>query len=277
LFSPNIASCFQFATSIEILANSWYVHGDVQSGITERNGAASVWWTWGPAQSINTGDGLHALARLSILENKSGFSNEVILKALSIFDSSYLTLCEGENLDINYQESPLVKEDDFMKMLQKRAGSLISCAFQFGYLGSKKRIQDIDEKHLIILKELGEMSGIIRELTSQNLILSSNSTLPPEIFHRFSSKNKNIFTTFLLNNADASTKRRIGEIYLKRVLENNDLDVIKEVIINSNYDDYFNNIMSNLKSNASDLIDKLSLSKDQLNKLSEIVIGDESF
>ena len=63
IFGDDLVKSFPFAASIEILASSWYVHGDVQSGITDRFGRPSVWWKWGPAQSINTGDGLHALAR----------------------------------------------------------------------------------------------------------------------------------------------------------------------------------------------------------------------
>ena len=61
---------------------------------------------------------MHALARLSLLKNNS-LSNEALLKSLSIFDNSYLMLCEGENLDINYQELPLVKINELLDMMKK--------------------------------------------------------------------------------------------------------------------------------------------------------------
>ena len=62
LFGGDIKNSYPFAAAAEILASSWYVHGDVQSGVTDRFGRPSVWWKWGPAQGINTGDGLHAQA-----------------------------------------------------------------------------------------------------------------------------------------------------------------------------------------------------------------------
>ncbi|MEC7921097.1 MAG: polyprenyl synthetase family protein [Chloroflexota bacterium] len=275
-FSDDIKPSYQFATSIEILANSWYVHEDVQSGITERNGRSSVWWAWGPAQGINTGDGLHALARLSLLENNSKFNEIILLKALSIFDSSYLTLCEGENLDIDYQEAPLVSEEKFMNMLKKRSGSLASCAFQFGYIASDAKIHNISEKKLGIIKELGEISGITRELNSQNLIIDSEN-LPTEIFHKFSSKKKNIITTYLLNNSDISTKRKIGEMYLKRVLEVDDLEALKKEALASDYKNYFSNLMGDYRSRSLEIVNGLGLSDNQNKKILTIVFPNESF
>lgn len=275
-FSDDIKPSYQFATSIEILANSWYVHEDVQSGITERNGRSSVWWAWGPAQGINTGDGLHALARLSLLENNSKFNEIILLKALSIFDSSYLTLCEGENLDIDYQEAPLVSEEKFMNMLKKRSGSLASCAFQFGYIASDAKIHNINEKKLGIIKELGEISGIVRELNSQNLIIDSEN-LPTEIFHKFSSKKKNIITTYLLNNSDISTKRKIGEMYFKRVLEVDDLEVLKKEALASDYKNYFSNLMGDYRSRSIEIVNGLGLSDNQNKKILTIVFPNESF
>ena len=186
IFGDDLSKSFPFAASIEILASSWYVHGDVQSGITDRFGRPSVWWKWGPAQSINTGDGLHALARLSLLKSDS-LSNEALLKALSIFDNSYLMLCEGENLDINYQESPIVKINNLLDMMEKRPGSLYGCCFQLGYLSMNSN--SFNDNDLEKLNKIGTMVGLLDELREQNSILIDEN-LEPEVFHRFASKKK---------------------------------------------------------------------------------------
>ena len=240
IFGDDLVKSFPFAASIEILASSWYVHGDVQSGITDRFGRPSVWWKWGPAQSINTGDGLHALARLSLLKNNS-LSNEALLKSLSIFDNSYLMLCEGENLDINYQELPLVKINELLDMMKKRSGSLYGCSYQLGYLSMNSG--NFNDDTLEILNKIGTLSGLLDELREQNSILTDEN-LEPEVFHRFASKKKNIFTSFILEDSDPSVKRIIGEIYFKRVLEESDLNTIKKTISdNKNYLEFYNNLI----------------------------------
>mgnify|MGYP003334761521 FL=1 len=264
IFGDDLSKSFPFAASIEILASSWYVHGDVQSGITDRFGRPSVWWKWGPAQSINTGDGLHALARLSLLKSDS-LSNEALLKALSIFDNSYLMLCEGENLDINYQESPIVKINNLLDMMEKRPGSLYGCCFQLGYLSMNSN--SFNDNDLEKLNKIGRMVGLLEELQEQNSILTDEN-LEPEVFHRFASKKKNIFTSFILEDSDPSIKRVIGEIYFKRVLEEPDLDIIKKTISeNKNYLDFYNNLVNKYKYEIENLINNLEFDKEIKSKL----------
>ena len=264
IFGDDLSKSFPFAASVEILASSWYVHGDVQSGITDRFGRPSVWWKWGPAQSINTGDGLHALARLSLLKSDS-LSNEALLKALSIFDNSYLMLCEGENLDINYQESPIVKINNLLDMMEKRPGSLYGCCFQLGYLSMNSN--SFNDNDLEKLNKIGRMVGLLEELQEQNSILTDEN-LEPEVFHRFASKKKNIFTSFILEDSDPSIKRVIGEIYFKRVLEEPDLDIIKKTISeNKNYLDFYNNLVNKYKNEIENLINNLEFDKEIKSKL----------
>lgn len=264
IFGDDLSKSFPFAASIEILASSWYVHGDVQSGITDRFGRPSVWWKWGPAQSINTGDGLHALARLSLLKSDS-LSNEALLKALSIFDNSYLMLCEGENLDINYQESPIVKINNLLDMMEKRPGSLYGCCFQLGYLSMNSN--SFNDNDLEKLNKIGTIVGLLEELQEQNSILIDEN-LEPEVFHRFASKKKNIFTSFILEDSDPSIKRVIGEIYFKRVLEEPDLDIIKKTISeNKNYLDFYNNLVNKYKNEIENLINNLEFDKEIKSKL----------
>ena len=61
------ASAMPAAAAVELVFRSSQIHGDIQDGVPERYGRPTVWWTWGPAQAINAGDGMHALARLSLL------------------------------------------------------------------------------------------------------------------------------------------------------------------------------------------------------------------
>lgn len=275
IFTDKSKFCYPFATAIEILANSWFVHGDVQNGITERNGKSSVWWVWGPAQSINTGDGLHALGRLALLDNKFDINEGIILTSLKAFDSAYLTLCEGENLDISYQEAPLLSEDDFLEMLQKRSGALFGCAFQLGYIGgnsAKKR--SLNEELLKQFQELGVFYGMKRELNEEKKLLSNESLVPPELFQRFSSKKKNLFVVYLLNNSEVSVKRKIGEMYLKRVLEETDRKDIISIVNDSKFDEFFEHKKESIQKSSIELIDRMRLETDEKEQILSLILED---
>ena len=56
--------------------------------------------------------------------------------------------------------------------------------------------------------------------------------------------------------SDPSIKRKIGELYLKRVLEESDLDVIKETISeHKDYVNFYNNLINKYSSEIDKLID----------------------
>ena len=89
-----------YAVAVELLHNFILVHEDVQNANTERNNRASIWWSWGPAQAINAGDGIHAMARISIFEQRksSGVSANprLISMALETIDNTPLEDSERE-------------------------------------------------------------------------------------------------------------------------------------------------------------------------------------
>lgn len=174
-------------------------------------------------------------------------------------------LCEGENLDINYQESPIVKINNLLDMMEKRPGSLYGCCFQLGYLSMNSN--SFNDNDLEKLNKIGTMVGLLEELQEQNSILTDEN-LEPEVFHRFASKKKNIFTSFILEDSDPSIKRVIGEIYFKRVLEEPDLDIIKKTISeNKNYLDFYNNLVNKYKNEIENLINNLEFDKEIKSKL----------
>ena len=97
----NYSIGLKYAISVELMHNFGLIHGDVQDGNTERLGRASVWWKWGPSQAINTGDGMHAMARLSLFQLcDQGEPLERVSTALEIVDDAILNRCEGEYLDV---------------------------------------------------------------------------------------------------------------------------------------------------------------------------------
>ena len=74
-----------------------------------------------------------------------------------------------------------------------------------------------------------------------------------------------------------SVKRKIGEMYFKRVLEVNDLEELKKEALSSNFNDYFINIIDEYKARSKDIVNDLGLNDLQNKKLLNIVFSDESF
>ena len=254
------------ASGIELLGNSWFVHGDVENGITHRNGKPTVWWVWGPAQAINTGDGFHALARLVIGNDADNQGDKKTLIALNRFDLAFLNLSEGESLDISYQDKPIVSIQEYINMIKKRSGSILGCAFEFGLLSSDLS-ESADAKQLEIFNGIGVNLGILRQLENDWKTIFENNLNNSELFNRFSSKKKNIGVLYSLEYENPSVKRKIGEIYLKRVLDEEDRKNIQNILGNTDFKQFYENLKEQAENKVNSQINKTILKSDQKNLL----------
>ena len=125
------------ASAVEYLYNHLLIHEDIRDGNSERDGMASVWWSWGPAQAINTGDGMHALARLALFEMRSdGVASASISDALRVLDEANLDTCEGQYRDITLQERLDVGVDEYLAMSESQTGAVLACALRLGALAA---------------------------------------------------------------------------------------------------------------------------------------------
>ena len=123
------------AAALELVHNFSLIHNDIQDGTPDRHHRPSVWWVWGPAQGINAGDGMHALARLSLLrQTEKGMPSEKALRAVATLDTACLRLCEGQYLDLTYQERVDISQDAYFQMVEGKTAALMSCAAELGAL-----------------------------------------------------------------------------------------------------------------------------------------------
>ncbi len=207
----------KYAVSIELMHNFALIHGDVQDGNTERLGRESVWWKWGPSQAINTGDGMHAMARLSLFRLCDlGEPLERVSAALEIVDDATLQRCEGEFLDVAFQERTSVAVDDYIDMISKRVGSLYGAAAELpAILGD----DPTDEKRNA-LRNFGLNVGIVKQIVADFQTVFGSEERDPVQQGRIIAKKKNLAMAHLFDSVtDPSVLRRAGEMYMQRVID----------------------------------------------------------
>src|SRR6266567_4451416 len=88
------------AAAIELTHNFTLIHDDIEDGDTERRHRPTLWSIWGIPQAINTGDGLFALARLTLWDIlEKGVDGHIAARLGRILDHACLVLAEGQYLD----------------------------------------------------------------------------------------------------------------------------------------------------------------------------------
>jgi geranylgeranyl diphosphate synthase type I len=89
------------AAAVELIHNFSLLHDDIEDRSERRRDRATLWTLSGVAQAINTGDGMHALARLALLRLADrGFEAHTVLEAARELDRACLQLVAGQHADM---------------------------------------------------------------------------------------------------------------------------------------------------------------------------------
>jgi geranylgeranyl diphosphate synthase type I len=121
------------AVAIELVHNFSLIHDDIEDSDEERHHRATLWKLFGIPQAINTGDGLFALARMSLWQlQAAGFKPELILHLADLLDRTCVELCEGQFLDMSYEGRSDISEAMYQDMIGRKTAALMSCATEFG-------------------------------------------------------------------------------------------------------------------------------------------------
>ena len=213
------------AASVDLIFNFTLVHGDVQAGRAEPGDRPSIWWVWGPAQAINAGDGLHALGRTTMMRlAQNDVPADRVLRAVRSLDLACLALCEGQYMDLQFQDQMLVSTADYLDMISRKAGALAACAAESGALAAGAA-DDVCSNFSEIGRSMGMAWQIARDI--DDLWGERGDGMTPS---NVLNKKKSLPLVHTLENSDVSTKRELGAIYMKRVLEADDVKKMVEIL-----------------------------------------------
>ena len=245
------------AAALELVHKFTQIHADVETGNPKRDNRDAVWWVWGPAQAINAGDGMHALARLALFQLSEGdVSLDTTFKAIQLLDEAGLETCEGRFLELEAQEMLSLSVEKYLSIVAGKTGALVACAMKLGALIARK-----DDVTLQPFGDYGRQLGIAMQIRSDLDALWGENRSDAEPNADVMNKTKLLPIIYALESASATQKRRIGEIYMKRVLEPSDVEKLKQVLDEGGArertqqlaDEYYNQALSSLE--AADIED----------------------
>lgn len=254
------------ASAVEYLYNHVLIHDDIRDGNTERDGRASVWWSWGPAQAINTGDGMHALARLALFEARNnGVSVDSVADAIRVLDEANLDTCEGQYRDITLQERLDVGVDEYLAMAESQTGALLACAVQLGALASGS----VADGSLIGLNEFGRKLGAAIRVADDCDIFWPDGQRDEARQGRLVAKKKTLPVAYAIENGSPTDRRRVGEIYMERVIDPSAAETLTEVLDAAGSREFSAETISRLLDEAISAVGSADISAYAVEQLSE--------
>ena len=125
------------AMAIELFHNFSLIHDDIMDAAPLRRGKATVHIKWDENVGILSGDGMLVKAYQYIAQ----CDPEILPEVLGTFSQTALEVCEGQQMDMDFETMDEVQADTYIKMIQFKTSVLLGCAMKVGALvggGSKE-------------------------------------------------------------------------------------------------------------------------------------------
>jgi geranylgeranyl diphosphate synthase type II len=130
LYKEEVGEALGAATAIEIYHNFSLLHDDLMDRSDLRRGRLTVHRKWNDNAAILSGDAMMVLAYQYL--TSSSISAELLREALPVFSDAALGICEGQQMDMEFETRSDVTVDEYINMIRLKTGVLIAAALKLG-------------------------------------------------------------------------------------------------------------------------------------------------
>lgn len=155
LFDVKIEKALPAAMAVEIFHNFSLVHDDIMDAAPLRRGQATVHSKFGLNAGILSGDAMLILAYDFLLKSDGVAS----LDLMKTFNQMAIQVCEGQQMDMNFETQQFVTIEDYLKMIELKTAVLVACSLEIGAL-----IGGANPRDAAALYEFGRCLGIAFQL-----------------------------------------------------------------------------------------------------------------
>lgn len=157
-------------TAVELLHNFTLMHDDIMDQAESRRGEECVHIRWDTPSAILAGDGMFVQAMLQLQNLPSDVDFRRITR---IFLEGINTVCEGQAMDMEFEQRDDVTEKEYLAMIEGKTGALIRASMQIGALCASADDQQVHD-----LGEMGTALGLAFQIQDDWLDVTGS----PETF-----------------------------------------------------------------------------------------------
>ncbi|MBF25792.1 MAG: hypothetical protein CMP49_04670 [Flavobacteriales bacterium] len=204
MFGGNMNDLKEVIKSIEELHNFTLIHDDVMDNAQLRRGIPTINTKWSKNQAILSGDVLLIRSYKQLLK-----SNVINKHIINQFTDTAIQICEGQQLDLDFQFKLTIKMDDYLNMIELKTGALIKFC-----LLVPCTILNISNKDVKIMEQVGSSLGQLFQIQDDYLDLYGKElAVGKKIGGDILEKKKTFLYVSALNKANVVMKNKLKAVY----------------------------------------------------------------
>lgn len=217
LFGDIHEDAYHIAAAIELFHNFSLVHDDIMDKAPLRRGKPTVHSVHGEPTALLGGDVMMVVAYDYINKINSKYIKDV----LRLFNKTAKEVCEGQQLDMDFETADTVSMDNYIEMIEKKTSVLLAASIRLGAIVGGASINNQDH-----LYEFGRNLGIAFQIQDDYLDAFGD---PEKFGKQVGGDIKSNKKTFLMIHAFETAK---GDLLmkLKNAIANNPEDKVDQVL-----------------------------------------------
>ena len=155
LFSGDIRKALPAAMAIETFHNFTLIHDDIMDNAPLRRGKQTVHEKWGTNTAILSGDVMMVEANKHI----TNVDVSILKPALDTFNTTAQGVCEGQQLDMEFENRSDVSIPEYIDMIRLKTAVLLGGSMKLGAIVANAKPEEAD-----LIYAFGENLGIAFQL-----------------------------------------------------------------------------------------------------------------
>jgi len=148
------------AQALEVYHSFTLIHDDIMDNAPTRRGLDTVWKKWGANTAILSGD----VMCIDSYKRIAKLPAAILPAALELFSEMTSGICDGQQLDMDYENLPSVTMEAYLKMIGLKTSLLLACSAKMGALIAGAPTYDCD-----LLYKFGYDLGLAFQITDDYL------------------------------------------------------------------------------------------------------------
>ena len=209
------------AAAIELTHTFSLIHDDIMDNDDSRRGKPAVHKVWGEPLAILAGDSLFAKSfELLSQSAEDNIAYERVVDALQVLTNSCINICEGQALDMAFEDTFNVTKDEYMNMIYKKTGDLITASTTIGAIMGGASSNEIQA-----LRTYGKQIGLAFQIQDDYIDLTGDESIGKPVGSDLVEGKKTLMVVYALEKANKEDHDRLVEL-----LEANDESIIPEAM-----------------------------------------------
>lgn len=260
IFSGEFKKALPAALAVEVFHNFTLVHDDIMDDAPLRRGKETVHEKWDTSTGILSGDAMLILA-YQYFEN---YDPEVFQKLAKLFSKTALEVCDGQQLDVDFETRKNVRIDEYINMIRLKTSVLVAAALKMGAI-----VANTNDENADLIYDFGLNLGLAFQLQDDYLdTFGDPETFGKQVGGDIIENKKTFLYLKALEVADKETAKKLKYFY-KRKRKDNTIKVTEVTRIFQIFDIplLISEEIKSYTQKAFDTLDKMSISQENKDKL----------